>query len=102
MNFLRDLAGSINFKTIRCRLELGLDDPSETAILAGRLWAIAAFLRYLGADILIKPYFEDERLEGEFLAEAGMRPIHVPVAIISALREKETRSLIKEVSGWGQ
>ncbi len=88
MNFLRDLTGSINFKTIRCRLELGLDDPSETAILAGRLWAIAAFLRYLGADILIKPYFEDERLEGEFLAEAGMRPIHVPVAFISALSEK--------------
>lgn len=102
MDFVRDLTGSINFKTIRCRLELGLDDPSETAILAGRLWAIAAFLRYLGADILIKPYFDDERLEGELLAEAGMRPIHIPAALISALREKETRSLIKEVSGWGQ
>lgn len=102
LDFLRDLARSINFKTIRCRLELGLDDPSETAILAGRLWAIAAFLRYLGGDILIKPYFEDERLEGELLAEVMIRPIHVPAALISALREKETRSLIKEVSGWGQ
>ena len=102
INLVRDITGSINFKTIRCRLELGLDDPSETAILTGRLWAIAAFLRYLGADVLIKPYFEDEKLEGELLAEAGMRPIHVPVAIISALREKEIRSLIKEVSGWGK
>ena len=102
MDFFRDLTRSINFKTIRCRLLLGLDDPSETAILSGRLWSIAAFLSYLGADVQIEPFFEEERLEGEFLAEARIRPIHVPVAIISALREKEIRSLIKDVTGWGQ
>jgi len=102
IDLIRDLFGSFHFKTIRCHLQLGLDDPSETAILTGRLWSIAAFLSYLGADIQIEPFFEEERLEGELLAEARMRPIHIPAAIISALREKEIRSLIKDAIGWGR
>lgn len=101
IDLIRDLFRSFHFKTIRCHLQLGLDDPSETAILTGRLWSIAAFLSYLGADIQIEPFFEEERLEGELLAEARMRPIHIPGAIISALREKEMRSLIKDAIGWG-
>ncbi len=102
IDLIRDLFGSFHFKTIRCHMQLGLDDPSETAILTGRLWSIAAFLSYLGADIQIEPFFEEERLEGELLAEARMRPIHIPAAIISALREKEIRSLIKDAIGWGR
>ncbi len=102
IDLIRDLFRSFHFKTIRCHLQLGLDDPSETAILTGRLWSIAAFLSYLGADIQIEPFFEEERLEGELLAEARMRPIHIPAAIISALREKEMRSLIKDAIGWGR
>ncbi len=101
IDLIRDLFRSVCFKTFRCHLQLGLDDPSETAILTGRLWSIAAFLSYLGADIQIEPFFEKERLEGELLAEARMRPIHIPAAIISALREKEMRSLIKDAIGWG-
>ena len=102
IDLFRDLFRSFHFKTIRCHLQLGLDDPSETAILTGRLWSIAAFLSYLGADIQIEPFFEEERLEGELLAEARMRPIHIPAAIISALREKEMRSLITDAIGWGR
>ena len=102
IDFIRDLFRSFHFKTIRCHLQLGLDDPSETAILTGRLWSIAAFLSYLGADIQIEPFFEEERLEGELLAEARMRPIRIPAAVISALREKEMRSLLKDAIGWGR
>lgn len=101
VDIVRDLFRSFSFKTLRCRLQFGLDDPSETAILSGRLWSVAAFFRYLGADAIIEPFFEEERLEGELLAEARMRPIHILAAIISALRQEEIRLLIKDATGRG-
>ncbi len=97
-----DLLRSFFFKTIRCHVQLGLDDPCETAIMGGRLWSLAALLRCHGADIIIQPFFEGEKLEGEFLAEGGFRPIHITAAILSALRKKEVRSLINQASGWGK
>ncbi|MBC7121386.1 MAG: hypothetical protein H5T33_07465 [Candidatus Methanosuratus sp.] len=63
---------------------------------------MAAFLRCNGGDIIIHPFFEGEKLEGELLAEGGFRPIHIPAAIVSALRKKEIRRLIIEVTGWGK
>lgn len=100
IHLIGDLLRSFFFKTIHCHVQFGLDDPCDTAILSGRLWSMAAFLRCLGGDILIQPFFEEEKLEGELLAEGGFRPIHIPAAIISALRKKEIRALIKEVTGW--
>jgi len=96
------LLRSFFFKTIRCHVQLGLDDPCDTAILSGQLWSLAAFLRCHGGDIIIQPFFEGEKLEGELMAEGGFRPIHIPAAIVSALRKKEIRRLIIEVTGWGK
>lgn len=100
IDLIGDLLRSFFFKTIRCHVQFGLDDPCDTAILSGRLWSVAAYLRCLGGDILIQPSFAEEKLEGELLAEVRFRPIHVPAAIISALRKKEIRALIKKVTGW--
>ncbi len=102
IDLIGDLLRSFFLKTFRCRLDFGLDDPSETAILSGRLWALAAFLNCHGGDISIQPFFEEDKLEGELFAEAGFRPIHIPMAIISALRKEEIRMLIKEITGWGK
>ena len=99
VDLIEHLLRSFAFKGIRCRLEFGLDDPARTAVLSGWLWAVAAFLNCLGGDILILPFFEEERLEGELLAQARIRPIHIPVAIVSALRNGEMRTLIKELTG---
>ncbi len=97
---LRDLLKSIRFQKIYCRLVFGLDDPSETALMSGYLWSLTSALGFLGADILIEPCFEGERLDGEFLAEIRVRLLWIPVAILDALREKEIRSLIRVMIGW--
>jgi len=102
IDLIGDLLRSFFLKTIRCHVQFGLDDPCETAMLSGRLWSMAAILPFHGEDILIQPFFEGEKLEGELLAEGGFRPIHIPAAIVSALRKREIRILIKEVTGWGR
>ena len=100
MNFLMDLLKTIVFEELSCRLCFGLDDPADTAVLSGYLWSVASTLGLFRADIFIEPYFEGERLEGVFEAELKTRLIWIALAVINALREKEIRSLIREVAGW--
>jgi hypothetical protein len=100
INFLMDLLKTITFEKLSCRLCFGLNDPADTAIMSGYLWSVAATLGLFRANVFIEPSFEGERLEGVFEAELKARLIQIVLAVINALREKEIRSLIREVAGW--
>jgi len=100
MNFLMDLLKTIAFEKLSCRLCFGLDDPADTAVLSGYLWSVASTLGLFRANVFIEPCFEGERLEGVFEAELKTRLIWIAKAVINAFREKEIRSLIREVAGW--
>ncbi len=61
--FVRDLIGSVRVRQLRLRLRWGLDDPADT----GRLWAVAGplalMLPWRGADLQIRPDFEQAVLD---------------------------------------
>jgi hypothetical protein len=100
INFLMDLLKTIVFEKLSCRLCLGLNDPADTAVLSGYLWSVASTLIVFRANVFIEPSFEGGRLEGVFEAELKARLIHVALAVINALREKEIRSLVRDFAGW--
>ncbi len=95
-----DLLKSIVFQKLYCRLCFGLNDPAETAVVSGYLWSMASTLGLFQAKVSIEPFFEGERLEGEFAAELRIRLLWIAKAVIDAFREKEIRSLIREIAGW--
>lgn len=101
-NLLLNLLKSILVQKLSCRLCFGLNDPAETAVMSGYLWSVASTLGLFRAKVFIEPCFEGERLEGEFVAELKIRLLWIVWAVINALREKEIRSLIREVAGWGK
>ncbi|MCK9565960.1 MAG: DUF2953 domain-containing protein [Methanothrix sp.] len=94
------LLKSIRFKKSSCRLCFGLDDPAQTAIISGYLWSLASALGFFSAEILIEPWFEGERLEGELVAEIEARLLWAVFAVIKVMREKEIRLLLREMLGW--
>jgi Protein of unknown function (DUF2953) len=100
MNFLMDLLKTIVFERLSCRLCIGLNDPADTAVMSGYLWSVASTLGLFRANVFIEPCFEGERLEGLFEAKLKTRLIWIAKAVINTLREKEIRSLIREVAGW--
>ena len=100
MNFLMDLLKTIVFEKLSCRLCIGLNDPADTAVMSGYLWSVASTLGLFRANVFIEPCFEGERLEGLFEAKLKTRLIQIALAVINTLREKEIRSLIREVAGW--
>ncbi len=61
--FVRDLIGSLRVRQLRLHLRWGLDDPADT----GRLWAVAGplalMLPWRGADLQIRPDFEQAVLD---------------------------------------
>ena len=97
---LIDLLRSILFKNISCRLCFGLDDPAQTAIISSYIWSIASALGLFSARIFIEPWFEGERLEGEFIAEIEARLLWPVFAVIQAMRVREIRLLLREMLGW--
>jgi len=99
-NILRDLLKSIHVNISSCRLCFGLSDPSQTAVICGYLWFLASALGFFPARIFIEPCFEGERLEGELVADIEARVLWAVFAVISALREREIRLLLREMLGW--
>jgi len=97
---LLDLLKSILFKKVSCRLCFGLDDPAQTAIISGYLWSLASAFGLFPANIVIEPWFEGERLEGELIAEMEDRLLWAVIALIQALRVREIRQLLREMLGW--
>lgn len=90
----RDLLKSIEFQNISCRLCFGLEDPANTAILSGYFWSVASVLSIFQANISIEPYFEGERLEGEFFSRLKTKPLWITVASFNAIRERKIRRLL--------
>lgn len=98
-NILLDALKSILFKKISCRLCFGLDDPAQTAIISGYLWSIASVVGPFRPKISVEPWFEGERLEGEFMAEIEVRLLHTVFALMQVMRVREIRLLFKEMLG---
>jgi hypothetical protein len=100
VKILRDLLKSIGVKKFSGRLCFGLNDPAQTAIISGYIWFLASALGLFPASIFIEPWFEGERLEGEFKAEIEVRLLWSAFATIQILRVRETRLLFREMLGW--
>jgi len=94
-----DLLSSIVFR-ISGRIFLGLDDPADTAILSGQIWALSSALGRSSSQLCIDPWFEGERLEGEVFLEMQVRLVWGLAAVLQALRIKEVRQTGMEMLGW--
>lgn len=92
----RDLLKSLSFRKLSCHLCFGLDDPVDTAVMSGYLWAIVSALGLFRANVLISPSFGGIMLEGDFVAEIRARMLWALVALINSLREKKVRTLLRE------
>ncbi len=93
----KDLLKSLSFRKLSCHLCFGLDDPVDTAVMSGYLWAIVSALGLFRANVLISPSFGGIMLEGDFVAEIRARMLWAVVALINSLREKKVRTLLREV-----
>ncbi len=100
VNIIRDLLKSIHVNLRSCRLCFGLSDPSQTAVMSGYLWFLASALGFFPPRIFIEPWFEGVRLEGELVADIEARVLCAVFAVVSALREREIRLLLREMLGW--
>jgi len=94
---LKGLMGAIHVKHILCTVTFGLNDPADTAVVCGYLWALTSAVSLPGTSIRVDPYFEGERLAGSLNAEIRGRLLWIFVAFINALREKPIRRLLKEL-----
>lgn len=94
---LKGLSGSIHFEQILCKVTFGLNDPADTAVVCGYLWALTSAVSLPRTSIRVDPYFEGEGLAGSLNAEIRGRLLWVFVASINILREKPIRRLLKEL-----
>ena len=94
---LKSLARSIHVEHILCKITLGLNDPADTALVCGFIWASTSAVSQPGTHIRVDPFFEGRRLAGSLDAEIRGRLLWVFVACINALRETPIRRLLKEL-----
>jgi hypothetical protein len=96
ISFLRDLTRAIHIDQLSCNVTFGLDDPSDTAMWSGYLWALACAIPF-PAQVHLEPCFSAEMLEGFLDCKVNGRISWAVVAIINAVRKKPLRRLIKEL-----
>ena len=93
----RNILRSLHLEKLSCRMSIGLEDPTDTAVISGYLWSIFSALVLFRGNISIEPYFQGERLEGRIAAELKGRVLSIVFAILSGLKEKEIRRLLVEM-----
>ena len=94
---LKGLTRSIHVEHILCKITFGLNDPADTALVCGFIWASTSAVSLPGTYIRVYPYFEGRKLAGSLNAEIRGRLLWVFVACINALRETPIRRLLKEL-----
>lgn len=94
---LADLVKSVKVD-VSCNLLFGLDDPADTAVLGGCLWSVASAAGLPRAGVSLVPCFEGQRLEGWLVADLKARVLWLVVAMVRALKEKQTRRLMMEMA----
>jgi hypothetical protein len=94
-----DLLCSIVFN-ISGGIVLGLDDPAETAVLSGQIWALSSALGRSSSQFRVDPWFDGERLEGDVYVDIRAKLVWGLVAALRALRIKEIRQIGREMIGW--
>lgn len=97
-HILIDFIRSIDVDRLCCKISFGLDDPVDTAMICGYLWAITSAVGLYKADILIDPRFDREQLDVSFRTELEVRMLWLVVASVKALQEKTIRKLIFELA----
>jgi hypothetical protein len=94
---IKGLIGSIHVEHILCKITFGFDDPADTAVACGYIWALTSAVSLPGTCLRIYPSFEGERLTGSLNAEIRGRLLWIFVAFINALREEPVRRLLKKL-----
>jgi hypothetical protein len=95
IDFVRDLTRAIHID-LSCNVTFGLDDPADTAMWSGYLWALACAIPF-PAQVRFEPCFGSEMLEGSLDCKVHCRISWAVIAIINAIRKKPLRRLIKEL-----
>jgi hypothetical protein len=95
--FVKNMIRSIHIEQLSCSISFGLNDPSDTAVISGYLWALIAMLPTHRTYIHIYPFFEGDKLDGCINIEVSARLLWVLIASIKALMEKSIRSLLTEI-----
>jgi hypothetical protein len=96
ISFLRDLTRAIHIDQLSFNVTFGLDDPCDTAMWSGYLWALAYAIPF-PAQVRLEPCFGAEKLEGTLDCKVHGRISWAAVAIINAVRKEPFRRLIKEL-----
>jgi hypothetical protein len=94
---LKGLKDTIYVENILCKVTLGLNDPADTAIVCGYLWALTSSVS-LPNYFQVYPHFEGEKLDGSMNAKIRGRLLWILIASINALSEKPIRQLLRRTS----
>jgi hypothetical protein len=95
---VRSFRRALRIHRLDADLTFGLGDPSDTALVAGYLWAIAwLFNQIPSVSLSFHPQFETTALDGSGRAEAKVTMLFLLVGFLRAYTKKPFRQLIKEI-----
>lgn len=93
---------SITFKMLSCHMKVGLDNPADTAVLYGYMWALFSILDVDSRlSFTLEPDFQEIRFDGEILAKANVRLLRIVIAFVVAYTKKPFRRLFREIRKMG-
>lgn len=95
---IRAFIRSISLEKFNLNLTLGLESPVDTAMLSGLFWSLASIINTIPkVSINMKPYFMQNKLDGQIEVEFKIKLLWIVVEAIRAFTKKPVRNFISEV-----
>lgn len=98
----RRVVQRIDFKELSCRVTFGLDDPAETGMLAGFLYAaFAPLTRSPAVSIRLRPVFHEQAFAYRIMGSLGVTVGRMIIPVLTFLCDRAVRGVIvRRVRGY--
>jgi hypothetical protein len=93
LRLVEDVLKAIHISEIKFNLLYGLDNPADTGIVSGYIYALRGYLntQYERIRLYAEPTFTEEKMDMHMLADVSFRVVNLLPAVVTFLLNRDVR-----------
>jgi hypothetical protein len=93
LRLVEDVLKAIHISGIKCNLLYGFDNPADTGIVSGYVYAVRGYLntQYERIRLYAEPTFTEEKMDVHMLADVSFRIVNLLPALVTFIMNRDVR-----------
>ena len=95
LRLVEDVLKAIHIAEIKCNILYGFDNPADTGIASGYVYAVRGYLntQYERIRLYAEPTFTEEKMDMHMLADVSFRIVNLLPALVTFIMNRDVRRI---------